>query len=112
MTIRSFLRNIPLIPLVEQLRFYQAGEHNHGTVVLTNCGLDLGWKNGNTVVDTIMKSQVMTFEFELPINGVEIVFFVGESDAETIGKNGSHLVEPLQSAVIRNYGFCASECGS
>jgi len=55
-----------------------------------------------------MKSQVMTLEFKFPVNGVEIVFFVGETYAEAIGENIGDLVEPFQASVIGNDGFGTS----
>jgi hypothetical protein len=50
----------------------------------------------------------MTLEFEFPVNGVEIVFFVGETYAEAIGENIGDLVKPFQASVIGNDGFGTS----
>jgi hypothetical protein len=50
----------------------------------------------------------MAFEFELPVNGVEIIFFVGKMDAKIVGENISYLVEGFETAVVSNDGFCAS----
>ena len=37
----------------------------------------------------------MSFEFEFPVNGVEIVLFIGKTDAERIGENIGYLVKPF-----------------
>jgi hypothetical protein len=55
-----------------------------------------------------VKSQVMTLEFEFPVNGVEIVFFVGETYAEAISENIGDMVKPFQASVIGNDGFGTS----
>jgi hypothetical protein len=51
---------------------------------------------------------MMTLEFEVPVNSVEIIFFVGKTYAETIGENIGHLVEPFQASVVGDDGFCTS----
>src|SRR5262245_13294778 len=94
--------------LAEQFTFNEGSQHHDGLVVLVHCRLDFGRINGDTVVNAIMKGEMMTLEFEFPVYRIEIVFFVGKLDAETIGKNGGHFVEPLQPAVIGDHRFGAS----
>ena len=54
----------------------------------------------------------MTLEPELPVNGVKIVFFIGEFYFEVLAQDIGHMVELFQAAVIGDYGFCAAKWGS
>jgi hypothetical protein len=89
------LRYIPSVALVEQFGFDKISQQYHGPVILVYRSLDLCGEYRNAVVDTIMKGKVMTFEFEVPVNRVEVIFFIGETDAKTICKNIGQLIEPF-----------------
>jgi len=47
-------------------------------------------------------------ETEFPVNGIKVIFFVGEFDPEIATQNVSHLVEAFQSAVIIDDSFGAA----
>ena len=56
-----------------------------------------------------MKSHVMTLEPELPVNGVKIVFFVGEFYFEVLAQDIRYMVELFEATIIGDYGFCAAK---
>ncbi|MEI9911281.1 MAG: hypothetical protein WDO71_17435 [Bacteroidota bacterium] len=76
------LRNIPFRFLVKEFRLYQVGQVHYGLVVLNLCIVGFYRVDRDAVVNTIMKGKEMAFEFELPVNGVEIICFTGKMDAE------------------------------
>jgi hypothetical protein len=102
------LRYIPSVVLVEQFGFDKISQQYHCPVILVYSRLDLCRENRNAVVDTIVKGKVMTFEFEVPVNCVKVIFFIGKTDAETISEKIGDLVEPFQPAVVCYHSFSAS----
>ena len=70
------LRNIPSV-LIIQFSIQQVRQFDHGFIVLAQGITCLGRENGNAIIDTVMKGDIMSFETEIPINGIKIIFFVG-----------------------------------
>lgn len=104
----KILSYIPSVIQAKKLRLDEISQGHNSFVVLIYCVAGLGGEKRNAVVDTIVKGQVMTFEFEFPVNGVEIVFFVGKADVKRITENIGYLVEPFQPSIISNDSFGAS----
>src|SRR5687767_6074512 len=75
------LGDIPL-SFIEQFSFQHSGQFNNSFVVFIQCITGLGREYRNTVVDVVMEGEVVAFEAELPVYGVEIVFFVAEFDLQ------------------------------
>ena len=59
-----------------------------------------------------MQGEVVAFETEFPVDGIKIIFFVGEADIEFMTHYISHMVKLLEAAVIGNDSFGTAKGGS
>jgi hypothetical protein len=52
-----------------------------------------------------LQGQQVLLQPEIPVNGIKIIFLVGENGVQVIGKNSGNLVKALQVANAVQNGF-------
>lgn len=85
---------------------------HYSIVVFSRRFPELERVNGNAGVDVVMKSQDVILVGEVPGEGIEIIFFIGETDLEIVGKDVGYFVKPFQATVIIDDCFGAAKVGA
>ena len=86
------LRNIPL-SFIKHFRFNNIRQFHYSFIVFAQRILSFCREDRNAVVNTVVKGDVMTFETKLPINGIEVVFFVGKVYIQILAQDIGYMVE-------------------
>ena len=81
------------------------GQFHYGIIILFYRRSAITGENRNSVVNIVVKGQLLTFKVEIPVRCIGVVNLIGETDSQLIYQNIGDLVEFVESAVFSYYGF-------
>src|SRR5438552_2764815 len=81
--------------------------------IITLAGVScFGRKYRNSIINTVMKGEVVVPEVELPADGIKVIFLVCKKNFQVCTEDVGDLVKSFEATIIINNGFSASERSS